>query len=218
VLSDSGYGLHFPDLPFAPAAALVTRVVSRWGAEGNDDRIRLLQALLLSLRGTVILYQGEELGLSHSPVPRHRLQDPEAIRFWPNHRGRDGARTPMPWLDEGPALGFSPRDGWLPAEAAHAPLSVARQADDLQSILAHCHDLLVLRRRSPALRWGGFDVISAAPDHLVFRRTHAGETLLCAFNFGTTPLAWPATGEVLAGGALAGQLLPDGYVIQRGAE
>jgi alpha-glucosidase len=191
----------------------VTRVASRWGAENNPDRIRLYQALLLSLRGTVILYQGEELGLSHSQVPRHRLQDPEAIRFWPNHRGRDGARTPMPWDDDGPALGFSPRDGWLPAEMTHAPMCVARQAEDPASILAHCRELLALRRQLPALRWGGFDVVSAAADHLVFRRTHPEGTLLCGFNFGSEALPLPYAGETLVGKAEAGQLAPDGYVI-----
>ena len=197
----------------------VTRVASRWGAEGNVRRIQALQALLLCLRGTVILFQGDELGLSHSPVPRHRLQDPEAIRFWPNHRGRDGARTPMPWDADGPALGFSPRDGWLPAETAHASLSVARQRLDPASPLAHCKRLLALRRRSAALRYGTFDVVSAARDHLVFRRNAEGpdgpETLLCAFNFGTAPLAVPDGGTILAGADDAGRIGPDGYVIRR---
>ena len=191
----------------------VTRVASHRGAEENADRNRLFQALLLSLRGTVILYLGEELGLSHCPVPRHRLQDPEAIRFWPNHRGRDGARTPMPWEEAGPALGYSRHDGWLPAEASHAPLSVARQDGDPASILAQYRALLALRRQSAALRWGSFDVVSATLDHLVFRRAHPDETLLCAFNFGTTPVPLSLTGGPLAGKATAGQLSPDGYVI-----
>jgi alpha-glucosidase len=197
----------------------VARVATRWGADGNPRRIRLFQALLLSLRGTVILYQGEELGLSHSVIPRERLQDPEAIRFWPNHRGRDGARTPMPWDDRGPALGFSGRDGWLPAEATHADLSVARQAVDPGSHLAHCRHLLALRRTCAALRVGSFDVVSASRDHLVFRRGHHGvggaERVLCAFNFGSTALPLDATGETLAGQVRTGQLDPDGYVILR---
>jgi alpha-glucosidase len=210
---EAGQGESWPSWAFSNHD--VTRVASRWDAEGNPDRIDMFLALLLSLRGTVILYQGEELGLSHSAVPRHRLQDPEAIRFWPNHRGRDGARTPMPWNSEGPALGFSPRDGWLPAEADHAPLSVARQAADPTSTLARCRALIALRRMSPALRLGGFEVVSAAPEHLVFQRRHPEETLLCAFNFGTSPLALPENGETLAGKTLAGQLAPDGYVIRR---
>ena len=197
----------------------VARVVTRWGADGNPRRIRLFQALLMCLRGTVILYQGEELGLSHSVIPRERLQDPEAIRFWPNHRGRDGARTPMPWDDRGPALGFSGRDGWLPAEPSHADLSVARQAADPASNLAHCRHLLALRRTSAALRVGSFDMVSASRDHLVFHRVHHGtggtERVLCAFNFGDTALPLAATGETLAGQVRAGQLDPDGYVILR---
>ena len=60
-------------------------------------------------------------------------------------------------------------------------------------------------------------MISCAPDHLIFRRSHADETLICAFNFGPTLLTVPAKGETLAGQAPSGQLPPNGYVIQRGA-
>ena len=77
--------------------------------------------------------------------------------------------------------------------------------------------MLALRRQSPALRWGAFDVVSAASDHLIFRRTHADETLLCAFNFGTDPVPLNVTGKTLAGHALAGQLPSDTYLIQREA-
>ncbi len=193
----------------------VVRVASRWGAAANPERIRLLQALLLSLRGTVVLYQGEELGLPHSDVPRDRLQDPEAIRFWPNHRGRDGARTPLPWHDHGPALGFSTVDGWLPADPDHAPRAIARQDDDPGSILAHARALIALRRAEPALRRGTWDVQDASETHLVFRRRLGSDSLLCAFNFGTAPLAFAGTGAMLAGFPVQGQVPPDRYVIQR---
>lgn len=63
----------------------VVRVASRWGAAGNPRRLQMLMALLLSLRGSIVLYQGEELELPHSDVPRHRLRDPEAIRYRPTH-------------------------------------------------------------------------------------------------------------------------------------
>jgi alpha-glucosidase len=193
----------------------VMRVASRWGAADNPARLRLLQALLLSLRGTVVLYQGEELGLPHSDVPRHRLQDPEAIRFWPNHRGRDGARTPLPWTDDGPALGFSPVDGWLPAEPAHASLAIARQDRDTGSPLAHARAMIALRRTEPALRLGTWEVISAGETHLAFRRRHGAQSLRCAFNFGATPLPFDGSGQILAGSPSDGQLLPDQYVILR---
>lgn len=192
----------------------VVRVASRWAA-GNPARARMLTALLLCLRGTICLYQGEELGLPHSEVPRHRLQDPEAIRFWPNHRGRDGARTPLPWDDSAPALGFSTVDGWLPAEPAHAPLSIAAQSRDPTSHLAHTRAMLRLRRDHPALRLGGWEVLEDGPTHLVFRRAIADESLICAFNFGDSPRTFALPDHVLAGQAVSGQVLPDSYVIAR---
>src|SRR3546814_2723904 len=63
--------------------------------------------LLLALRGNAFLYQGEELGLPTAAVPFDRLQDPDAILNWPVTLGRDGARTPMPWIGGAPDAGFS---------------------------------------------------------------------------------------------------------------
>lgn len=191
----------------------VIRVATRWGAAGNTDRVKVLQAMLLCLRGTICLYQGEELGLSHSEIPRNRLQDPEAIRFWPNHRGRDGARTPLPWEAEGISLGFSQVDGWLPAEPAHAALAIRAQESDPASPLNHLRALTALRRAQPALRLGTFEVLVASETALVFRRRHAGESLICGFNFGPVPIALSMPGHTLAGSLVQGSLAPDGYVI-----
>ena len=195
----------------------VVRVASRWGAAGNLDRIKMLQALLLCLRGTVILYQGEELGLPHSDIPRHRLQDPEALRFWPNHRGRDGARTPFPWKTEGVSLGFSTVDGWLPAEAGHAALSVQAQTDDPTSALAHCRAMLALRRAEPALRFGSFDVVDADRETLIFRRRVGHSSLICAVNLSDRPLSFAAPGKALAGAVGKGAISANGYAIIREA-
>ena len=193
----------------------VIRVATRWAAEGNLARIELFQALLLSLRGTVILYQGEELGLAHADVPRHRLQDPEAIRLWPNHRRRDGARTPIPWQTDGLSLGFSEADGWLPADPIHAAFAVATQEKQENSALAKCRRLVALRQSSQALRLGSFEVLQSDPTTLVFVRRHNAEALLCGFNFGTAKKPLDARGEILAGALEDGHLAPDGYVILR---
>ena len=190
----------------------VVRVASRWGAEDDTERQKMLLALLISLRGSVILYQGEELGLTHSDVPRDRLQDPEAIRFWPNHRGRDGARTPMAW-DDSEALGFSDADPWLPAEPAHRDRSVSRQAGRPGSVLETCRALLSLRRESPALRLGDFEVLEADADGLSFRRSHQSRTLVCAFNFTDRARPAPTHGIVLAGTACPDGLPPQGFLI-----
>ncbi len=196
----------------------VIRVASRWGADHDSDRVCMLQALLLSLRGTVIVYQGEELGLPQSQVPREALQDPEAKRFWPHDRGRDGARTPMAW-DDADRLGFSTSDGWLPAEARHAARSVARQEDDARSPLNHFRRLMALRSATPALQLGGFDVIEADKTGLSFWRDHDGQRVLCSFNFTDAPRAVPRHGESrsLAGVVQDGGLPANGYLIAEAA-
>ena len=104
------------------------RAVSRW-AGGRDPRAfaAMKMLLLACLRGTIILYYGEELGLTQVDVPFDRLRDPEAIANWPLTLSRDGARTPMPWSDEGPYLGFGTAKPWLPVGEAHRALSGSRQ-------------------------------------------------------------------------------------------
>ncbi|MDJ1006361.1 MAG: alpha glucosidase [Paracoccaceae bacterium] len=190
----------------------VPRVATRW----RPERVRLLQALLMCLRGTVILYQGEELGLPHSEVPRERLQDPEARRFWPNHRGRDGARTPMAW-DNSPALGFSAAaETWLPAEAAHGPLAVAEQLGQQGSDLEHCRAVIALRAARPALRHGSFDTVEADGTGLTFRRRKGAEELICSFNFTGTRRALPvgAGARTLMGATEDAALPPYSYTIR----
>ena len=83
-----------------PSCALsnhdATRVATRW-ALGDAARAQQFIALLACLRGTVFLYQGEELGLPQSEVNFEDLQDPFGRAHWPREKGRDGCRTPMPW-------------------------------------------------------------------------------------------------------------------------
>ncbi|MBM3524776.1 MAG: DUF3459 domain-containing protein [Alphaproteobacteria bacterium] len=210
---EAGAGASWPTWSFSSHD--VHRVASRWSAAADASRLRMLQALLLCLRGTVILYQGEELGLPHSSVPRERLRDPESIRFWPNHRGRDGARTPMPWRDVGVSLGFSAVDGWLPVDPSHAALAVSRQEADADSHLAHCRRLVALRGREAALRLGTFEPITAEADFLAFRRVLDGRALVCAFNLGTAPRAFAVEGDPIAGAIADGTLAPGDYVILR---
>ena len=83
----------------------VERHATRWNMDAAQLRVYL--ALMLSLRGSVCLFQGEELGLTEAYVPFEELQDPYGKRFWPKFRGRDGCRTPMPWLSDNMYAGFS---------------------------------------------------------------------------------------------------------------
>jgi alpha-glucosidase len=186
-------------------------------------------ALLLALRGTVFLYQGEELGLPQSTLAFEDLRDPFGLANWPLNPGRDGCRTPFPWRADAPQLGFSSAARtWLPVDPAHARLAVDRQEADPASTLHATRRLLALRRAHPALRLGDLQALVAEGDVLVLRRLHADangrDALLLAFNLGTkaatVPLPVPvATGaeQLFTHGGAASQReqlhLPPGAVL-----
>jgi len=180
----------------------VIRMATRL-ADDDPARVKLMLSLLLSLRGTIFLYQGDELGLPHAAVPFERLQDPEAIAFWPDGIGRDGARTPMPWTRDANMAGFTEAaDAWLPLDPRHRALAVDAQEGDAASVLAHARTMIGLRRGSDALRLGDFTVLEAPEHVLAFIRTAPGERLLCLFNLGEAPAAFaqpaPPTATLLA--------------------
>ena len=176
------------------------RAVSRWTTpQHRDAYARLSLLLLLSLRGNVFVYQGEELGLPQAEVPFDRLQDPEAIANWPQTLGRDGARTPMPWTAEAPYGGFSQVEPWLPMSAAHLALSVETQEQDAASVLNLARRLIALRRSHPALRTGSVEQVRAQDPVLSFVRVEGEERLFCAFNLSDAAVSYspPAGLKVL---------------------
>ena len=146
--------------------------------------------LLAALRGSIFLYQGEELGLPQAHVPFERLRDPEAIANWPETFGRDGARTPMPWRAGAAHAGFSSVEPWLPVDPAHAPLAVDLQEQDPASTLHAARRALALRKRHPVLRTGAIAFCDAPEPLLLFQRGEASEAMLCVFNLGDEPLEW----------------------------
>jgi alpha-glucosidase len=169
------------------------RAVSRWSAGRDQVRFaRMANLLLMSLRGNVFLYQGEELGLPQAEVPFERLQDPEAIANWPQTLGRDGARTPMPWAADRLHAGFSEVEPWLPLDATHRDLSVDVQEADEASTLHFTRRVVALRDRLPVLRTGGVRIVEAGESLLVFERGEGAEAALCAFNLGHEPVEWSA--------------------------
>jgi alpha-glucosidase len=175
----------------------VPRAVTRWGGPSAGDAFaKLLMALLLSLRGTVCLYQGEELGLPEADVPFERLRDPYGIHFWPALKGRDGARTPMPWSAEAAHAGFSEVEPWLPVVEEHRRRAVDRQEIEPGSVLHAYRRFLAFRREHPALQIGSIRFVDAPESLLVFEREGGGERVLAAFNLGAAPKelstkAWP---------------------------
>lgn len=160
----------------------VERAVTRWGGHPAQPRLaRLLVALLCSLRGSICLYQGEELGLGEADVPFEALQDPYGITFWPNFKGRDGCRTPMPWTDA-PLAGFTTGQPWLPIPDEHRAASVAAQSQDPESVLHAFQQFLAWRRTMPALLVGEIAFLDSPEPVLMFERRHGDETVLLAFN------------------------------------
>ena len=176
------------------------RALSRWVDETHRDPFARMKMLLLcALRGSIILYQGEELGLPQVDVPFDRLQDPEAIANWPQTLSRDGARTPMPWNAEALNLGFSSGMPWLPAGTTHADLAVDRQQSDRRSMLHFTRSCLALRRHWSALRSGKIAVVRADETLLVFDRQNECQHLRCTFNLGDGPLGFAPSGRSLIG-------------------
>lgn len=164
----------------------IARHATRWAAYGDAERVaRLAAGILLSLRGSVCLYQGEELGLTEASLRFEDLADPYGIRFWPEYKGRDGCRTPMVWESNAPNAGFSAGKPWLPVAPEHVAKAANREAGDPSSMLAHYKILLAFRRAHPALRCGTIELLDAPADVLVFLRVGGGERILCAFNLGS---------------------------------
>ncbi|KQM64902.1 alpha-glucosidase [Sphingomonas sp. Leaf17] len=166
------------------------RAISRWGATDRTAFAAMKMLLLLSLRGNVFLYYGEELGLPQVDVPFELLQDPEAIANWPLTLSRDGARTPMPWIADAPNAGFGSGTPWLPVGPEHIPLAVDRQEADPRALLHLTRRLIALRRDNPALAAGDLTLVEVGATMLVFERRVADQTLLCAFNMGPEPTIW----------------------------
>ncbi|MEQ9314764.1 MAG: DUF3459 domain-containing protein, partial [Henriciella sp.] len=135
-------------------------------------------------RGNAFIYQGEELGLPQAFVPFEHLKDPEAIANWPRTLGRDGARTPMPWVAGAVNSGFSDGEPWLPVDPAHDPLSIDVQERDPHSALNVTRELVGIRKSLATLRLGDLRFIDAPDGVLAFERRIEGQCVTCVFNIG----------------------------------
>jgi alpha-glucosidase len=176
------------------------RAISRWAGEGVDTAAfaRMKIALLAALRGNIILYNGEELGLDQVDIPYEMVKDPEALKNWPLTLSRDGARTPLPWAADAAHAGFSSVEPWLPIGPAHRARAVDRQQDDPDSLLNLTRRLVSLRAANPALRLGRDAHWIAQGDLLGFDRIAGDVRVRCLFNLGgeTIGIAGPGGGGV----------------------
>jgi alpha-glucosidase len=183
----------------------VMRHVSRFAVPGEDKALvaKLALSVLASLRGSICLYQGEELGLTEADLTFEDLRDPYGIRFWPAFKGRDGCRTPMVWQSDKPYAGFSTVKPWLPVPYEHAVLAVDAQEGDKASVLNHYRAMLAFRKAYPALRDGDISFLDAEDGLLAFTRTKASKTLLFVFNLTTEPVEFKLPSQYGFGKAVA---------------
>jgi alpha-glucosidase len=132
----------------------MSRFSTRW-AHDDPAAARVALLMLLGLRGTPVLYQGDEIGLRDVTVTPPDLRDPLGVKYWPAYAGRDAMRTPMPWSD-GPGAGFTAADvrPWLPI--GDTDRNVEGQRTDPDSMLSLARDLIALRKRTPDLSLGTY--------------------------------------------------------------
>ncbi|WP_329128532.1 glycoside hydrolase family 13 protein [Streptomyces sp. NBC_01476] len=190
------------------------RTVTRYGGETpvlGTARARAAALLMLALPGAAYIYQGEELGLPEVlDLPDDVLTDPIFRRTGSRRYVRDGCRVPLPWSGHASPFGFTAAGGavrpWLPQPEWFAGYTTDRAQLDTTSFWHLYRDALALRARLPQLKDERLRWLDSAPQVLAFVR---GDSLVCAVNFGDTPVPAPASGApLLASKPCAEGLLP----------
>lgn len=162
----------------------IVRSYTRYGdGKHNDDIAKMMAAFYLTLRGTAIMYYGEEIGMENNdPKSKDEVQDPIGKLGWPLEKGRDGERTPMQW-DDGLNGGFSKAKPWLPVPPSAETHNVASEVKDANSVLSFYRQLLDLRHREPALLEGSYIALNENdPNVLSYVRRYKDEAILVVLN------------------------------------
>jgi alpha-glucosidase len=197
----------------------VMRHVSRFAHRPSEYETvaKLAISILACLRGSICLYQGEEIGLPEAELEFEELTDPYGIRFWPAFKGRDGCRTPMVWDRQQPHGGFSTAKPWLPVKPEHLALAVDGQDGVEGSVMEHYRAVLAFRKSHAVLFDGDMMFLGGNADLLAFTREKDGEHLVFVFNLtrqpqeytlpehvaGCTPLAGPGMEATLTDGVVS---------------
>lgn len=165
----------------------VDRHISRWNLDSSSDKkdfSSLCFALLISLRGSICLYQGEELGFTQADIKYEDLVDPYGITFWPQYKGRDGCRTPMAWNADKLNGGFSDiTKPWLPVDTSHIHNAANEQINKENSTYNIYKDMLLLREKYQSLRNGFIEVLYSDENLFKLRRYNENEEIIIFFNF-----------------------------------
>ena len=162
----------------------IVRSYTRYGDGKHDEDIgKLIAAFYLTLRGTPIMYYGEEIGMrNNDPTRKEDVKDPIGKLGWPKEKGRDGERTPMQWTD-GKYASFSEVKPWLPVPPSAATHNVATEENDPHSILSFYKHLLKMRHTDPALLEGDYEALNESdPNVLSYLRHYKDEAVLVVLN------------------------------------
>lgn len=153
----------------------------------NDDIAKMMAALYLTLRGTAIMYYGEEIGMENNdPKSKDEVQDPIGKLGWPLEKGRDGERTPMQWTD-GQNAGFSKAKPWLPVPPSAKTHNVASEMKDQNSVLSFYRQLLAMRHKEPALLEGDYLALNEKDSNVLsYVRRYKDEAILVVLNMSAT--------------------------------
>jgi alpha-glucosidase len=167
----------------------IVRSYDRYGdGKHNDEIAKLMAALYLTLRGTPIMYYGEEIGMKTTPPTRREdVQDPIGRTGWPKEKGRDGERTPMQW-NGGANGGFSEAKPWLPVPPTYKTHNVAAESEDPNSVLEFYKGVLKLRHSNQALLEGSYKPINETDEHVLsYLRMQGDHAVVVALNMSAEP-------------------------------
>ena len=165
------------------------RAYVRYGDGKHDDAIaKLLAGLYLTLRGTPIMYYGEEIGMTNNdPKRKEDVRDPIGITGWPQEKGRDGERTPMQWNNSENA-GFTKGKPWLPVPDSYKTHNVASELKDSDSVLQFYKHVLALRHQNKALLDGQYIPLNDNDSNVLsYLRKYKGEAVLVVLNMSAEP-------------------------------
>jgi alpha-glucosidase len=167
----------------------IVRSYNRYGDGKNNDAIaKLMGAFYLTLRGTPIMYYGEEIGMENNdPTRKEDVKDPIGRTGWPKEKGRDGERTPMQWRAS-PNAGFSKKTPWLPVPLSYQTHNVATESKDPNSILNLYKKVLALRHTNEALLEGNYVALNEEdPNVMSYLRSYKGTGVLVVLNMSDAP-------------------------------
>jgi alpha-glucosidase len=186
----------------------IVRSYNRYGDGKNNDAIaKLMAAFYLTLRGTPIMYYGEEIGMENNdPIRKEDVRDPIGKTGWPTEKGRDGERTPMQW-NTSPNAGFSKKQPWLPVPPSYQTHNVASESKDPNSILNMYKKVLALRRTNVALLEGSYIALNQDDRNVMsYLRRYKDKAVLVVLNM--SPAQQKATFDLAAQGFSSFALQP----------